>query len=90
MASKVATIMVQQSALRALREKKGETVTSMAAKLDIGVSRYYMIETGARPATPELAARIAAILGVDQNALFLPQSFTVREVDLAKEASTDA
>jgi transcriptional regulator with XRE-family HTH domain len=73
--------MARPSILRELREQRGETITSMAAKLEIGVSRYYMIESGARPASPELAEKIAAILGVETEHLFLPQSFTVREVE---------
>jgi transcriptional regulator with XRE-family HTH domain len=73
--------MTRPSRLRELREQRGETITSMAAKLEIGVSRYYMIESGARPASPELAEKIAKILGVETEYLFLPQSFTVREVE---------
>lgn len=80
-------VMIQQSLLRSLREKRGETVTSMAAKLNIGVSRYYMIESGARPATPELAKQIASILEMQPESLFLPQSFTVREFTLKEEPS---
>jgi transcriptional regulator with XRE-family HTH domain len=71
--------MVQVAVLKQVREQRGETVTSMARKLGVGVSRYYMIESGARPATSELVRQIAVILGMKSEALFLPLSFTVRE-----------
>ena len=80
--------MTQPSVLRLLRERVGETVTSMAAKLDIGISRYWMIESGTRPATPELADKIAKIVGTETAVLFLPQSFTVRE-HATKEVSAN-
>ena len=67
--------------LRLLREGKGETVTSMAQKLDIGISRYHMIESGQRPATPEIAEAIARILSTPQDQIFSPLSFTVRQSD---------
>lgn len=65
--------------LKRYREAAGQTVTGMARKLRIGVSRYYMIESGERPATPEIAKKISEILGVQQGDIFLPQSFTVRK-----------
>ena len=71
--------MTHQTLLRALREQRGGTITSTAQKLNIGVSRYYMIEAHDRPATAELARQTADILGVSQETLFMPQSFTARE-----------
>ncbi len=79
--------MVQQSMIRHIREQRSETISSMAKKLGIGASRYYMIENGERPATPELALAIARILGVETETLFLPQSFTARQT---KEATDNA
>lgn len=73
--------MAQVTALKYIREQRNETVTSMAQKLDIGTSRYYMIESGARPATPDLARQIADILGARPEDLFLPISFTARETN---------
>ena len=74
--------------LRLIRKKKGETVSGMARKLKIGVSRYYMIETGERPATPEIAENIAKLLNVKTQSIFVPNSFTVRQVDDDKATST--
>jgi len=65
--------------LRKLREDKGESLTGMARQLKIGVSRYYMIESGKRPATNELAEAIGQILQVPYDSIFLPMSFTVRK-----------
>ena len=72
--------------LRKTREMRGETVTSMAHKLNIGVSRYYMIEIGERPASAEIAEKVSSILKVNQNKIFLPQSFTTRDI---KDTGTD-
>ncbi len=74
--------------LRLIRKKKGETVSGMARKLKIGVSRYYMIETGERPATPEIAENIAKLLKVKTQSIFVPNSFTVRQVGDDKVTST--
>lgn len=71
--------MEHMTGLRVAREAKGQTVSGMAKALRIGVSRYHMIESGDRPATPELAERISAALGLPKDSLFLPQSFTVRK-----------
>jgi transcriptional regulator with XRE-family HTH domain len=65
--------------LRELRIKRGFKLTDMAERLNIGVSRYYMIENGERPATPDIAKMIAKILDVEQDEIFLPQTFTACE-----------
>jgi transcriptional regulator with XRE-family HTH domain len=65
--------------LRKLREARGESLTGMAKQLNIGVSRYYLIESGMRPATRELAEAIGQILQVSSGSIFLPVSFTVRK-----------
>ncbi len=72
--------MKTKTMLRITRELKNETITSMADKLNIGVSRYYMIETGDRPATPKLAKQISEILEVRQEDIFLPHRFTARDI----------
>lgn len=79
--------MEAKTKLRLVRDLKGETVSSMAKVLNIGVSRYYMIETGQRPATPRIAEKIALILGVKQMDIFLPQSFIARDIDASKAHS---
>jgi len=71
--------MKAKTMLRLTRELKKETITSMANKLKIGISRYYMIESGERPASQKLARQISEILNVKQEDIFLPQSFTVRK-----------
>jgi transcriptional regulator with XRE-family HTH domain len=70
-----------KSQLKIFRVQKDETLESMAGKLHIGISRYYYIENGKRPATPVLAEKIANILGVKEDEIFLPQSFTVRKLE---------
>lgn len=59
----------------------------MANKLDIGISRYYMIEAGDRPATPKIANQISEILNVKQEDIFLPQSFTAREISKTRSTA---
>ncbi|APC08570.1 helix-turn-helix domain-containing protein [Neomoorella thermoacetica] len=73
--------MENKTALKILRESKGETLSSIARHLNIGVSRYYLIEVGERPATPTIAEKIAKKLGVKIEDIFLPQSFTVRKTN---------
>ena len=80
--------MKAKTLLRLKRESKNETISSMANKLNIGLSRYYMIESGERPATPVIAKQIAELLGVNQEEIFLPQSFTARENRQNKSASS--
>ena len=83
--------MQAKTLLRLTREIRKETITSMAEKLEIGISRYYMIEVGDRPATPEIAKHISEILKVKQEDIFLPQSFTAREIEQpTKKAATRA
>jgi DNA-binding XRE family transcriptional regulator len=76
-----------KSNLRNKRELQGETTVSMARRLGIGASRYYMIENGQRPATPEIANRIAAIFCVPVEEIFLPQSFTVRDAEVDPQSA---
>ncbi len=76
--------MKTKTMLRITRELKNETITSMADKLNLGVSRYYMIETGERPATPKIAKQISEILKVKQEDIFLPHRFTAREIKQSK------
>lgn len=79
--------MKAKTMLRLTRELKKETITSMANKLKIGISRYYMIESGERPASPKLARQISEILNVKQEDIFLPQSFTAREISKSKSTA---
>ena len=72
--------MQAKTLLKVIREDKKISLSEMARALKIGVSRYFMIENGERPATPELAERIAIILGVPKDVLFLPRGFTARKI----------
>ncbi len=76
--------MKTKTTLRIIRELKKETITSMASKLNLGISRYYMIEAGERPATPKIAKQISEILKVKQEDIFLPHRFTAREMGESK------
>lgn len=75
--------MHERSALRTLREQRGLTLTELARRVGIGVSRLYMIETGERPAPPEVADALAREVGADLPSLFLPNSFTVRQREVS-------
>lgn len=79
--------MKAKTMLRLARESGKETVSSMANRLNIGISRYYMIETGERPASPIIAKKISEILNVPQDHIFLPQSFTARDVKQGKNTA---
>lgn len=78
-----------ETVLRKLRLEKGIKLTDMANQLGIRESRLSMMESGQRPVPEELTEPIAAILGVEASALFLPTSFTVRETEV-KEAGVAA
>lgn len=73
--------MRRKTILKVIRKDKRISLSAMAKDLGIGVSRYFLIENGERPATPEIAERIAGILGVAKDVLFLPRSFTVRKIN---------
>lgn len=82
--------MQAKTILKVIREDKQISLSAMAKALNIGVSRYFMIENGERPATPELAERIAVMLGVHKDILFLPQSFTVRKMSSSNDTAHPA
>lgn len=70
---------MSETHLRRLRLAKKITLTALAEELGILPSRLSMIESGQRPAPPEIAEKIAKRLGVALSDLFVPESFTVRE-----------
>lgn len=72
--------MKEKTELRLVRERKNKTITEIAEALGICVSRYFMIESGERPATPELVESISKLLDVNPEDIFLPQRFTVRKL----------
>lgn len=70
------------SVLRKIREEQRETVSSMAEKLGIVVSRYQYMETGERPIPSVFADKICDILKIkpkEREQIFLPTVFTVCE-----------
>ncbi len=71
--------MKAKTILRLIRESRRETVSSMAKRLNLSISRYYMIEAGERHATPDIAKLISELLRVQQEDIFLPRNFTARE-----------
>ena len=62
--------------LREYRKEKGLTQSQMAEKLGITVSSYNMYETGQRTVPITKAEKIASILNVKVNKIFLAKKFT--------------
>lgn len=75
--------MPAESILRCTRKTRGLTLTEVARRVHVGVSRLYMIEAGARPATPDLADAIAREVGEERGSLFVPSSFTARQPEVS-------
>lgn len=71
--------MKKHTELALRRITRGLTGVQMAAKLDIGESRYYYIENGNRPATPEIAKQIAEELGAQVCELFDAKLYQAKE-----------
>lgn len=63
------------------RKLKGITQTEMAKILGIGVSTYNLYENGGRKVPEKIATKIAHILGVDKEEIFLPATFTVSKIE---------
>lgn len=55
--------------LRTIREIKGFKLGEFASELDISYAYLSNIEAGRKRLTPQLTARAAAVLGVDQVAI---------------------
>lgn len=69
MRDNVADVRLNTSALRALRERSGMTVTALAAAAGIKQSHLSNIEAGRRNASPEVAVALASALCVDLPAI---------------------
>lgn len=63
--------------LAELRKKKGLTQETMARKLDIGLSTYNQYENSQRGIPIRTAKKIALILNIPLEDIFLPIRFTV-------------
>lgn len=70
--------MKKRTELAQRRLAQGMTGVQMASRLGIAESRYYYIENGGRPATPEIAKRIAEELGTRVCELFDPKLYQVK------------
>lgn len=62
-----------------IRKAKGFTQEFIAASVGVATSSYSQYETGARNVPADVAARIATVLGVGVEEIFLPTKFTIRE-----------
>lgn len=67
--------------LETLRAKNGYSQSEMAKMLQIPISTYYVYESGKRKVPIDIANKIANILGVDINNIFLPATFTVSKTN---------
>lgn len=60
-----------------IREENRKSQKDMAEILDIAISTYCQYETGKRNIPVEVVDKIANILNVNKNDIFLPIKFTV-------------
>lgn len=74
--------MVSESVLRTLRQSRGLTLETVANAVNLSVNGYYQIERGQRSAPKEAAERIAGFFGETIDRLFMPISFSVREMEV--------
>jgi len=72
--------------IKKLRELKGISQVEMAKILEIPVSTYNVYENGNRKVPEEIAKKIANILGVKVEDIFLPVTFTVSKTNNAHTA----
>ena len=66
--------------LESARKKMGFSQGEFAKKLGLSQSTYCQYETGKRAAPADVAAQICSILGVAQEDIFLPKTFTVSKM----------
>jgi len=60
-----------------VRKAKGFTQEYVAGAVGVATSSYNQYETGARSIPADIAQRIADVLGVKREDIFLPTKFTV-------------
>ena len=65
--------------IKKLRKEKGYSLSGAAKILGVPTSTYCQYESGKRSIPAPTAEKIAALLGQPIEALFSPESFTVRE-----------
>ncbi len=66
-----------EKSISEIRNEKGITQSYIARKLGIPVSTYNMYEKGKRKVPEKIATRIAQLLEVDRDDIFLPVTFAV-------------
>lgn len=72
--------MTVETVLRDLRLKKDWTLDDAARAVGLSISGYQQIEIGSRSADVETATKIAEQFAVPLGAIFVPRSFTAREI----------
>lgn len=70
---------MKESILAKIRKEKKYTQEKMAEMLGISVAAYNLYENGGRRVPEKIASKIAQILGVNKNEIFLPETFAVRK-----------
>lgn len=69
------------TSLASLRKKAGITQEEMAQNLGIGISTYNQYENSQRNIPYQIAEKIAKILNVSVDQIFLPTKFTVSKIN---------
>lgn len=72
--------MAPETVLRNLRLARGEKLEDTAKAVGLSRSGYHGIEIGTRSAKPAVARRIAKHFGEAFDGIFLPSSYSVREI----------
>lgn len=70
-----------RKSIEELRKTKDILQIEMAKALDIPVSTYNMYENGKRKVPREIAYKIARILEVEIEEIFMPATFTISKID---------
>ena len=71
---------MRQAILTKLRKEKKYTQKKMAELLEISVAAYNLYENGGRKVPERIATKIAHLLQVDKDDIFLPETFAVRKI----------
>ena len=71
-------IIIKDNKLKAARIRQNLSLEDMAERLDITKTTYYNYESDQRSIPVDMAERIAFILDVDYNDIFLPSRVTIR------------
>lgn len=72
------------TALKELRERSGVDQVTIAKFIGVGQSCYSQYETGRSSIPVEVANKISKFFGVNRDDIFLPLSFTNRNISKIK------